>query len=198
MLDVRPIKYMGIKAINTATGIVIIGMIAFIPMYFMGLTSNIASLGGIAISIGVLVDGAIVEVENAYKKLQLWLEGGCVGGYHKIRLDALKKGGPSVFFSLLVIAVAFMPIFTLVDQEGRLFKPLAYTKNLAMAIAAVLAITLDPAMRMMFARMDPIRFRPRWVSWIVNQIAVGTYYPEEKHPISQILFRIYEPACEFV
>jgi copper/silver efflux system protein len=172
--------------------------LAFIPMYAMGVTSNIMSLAGIAISIGVLVDGAIVEVENAYKKLQLWEEGGRQGDFHAVRLNALKEVGPSVFFSLLVIAVAFMPVFTLVDQEGRLFKPLAYTKNLAMAIAAILAITLDPAMRMMFARMDPIRFRPRWLSWIANQVAVGTYYPEEKHPISVILFRIYEPACRFV
>ena len=172
--------------------------LAFIPMYLMGISSNIMSLAGIAISIGVLVDGAIVEVENAYKKLQLWEAGGRQGDFHAVRLNALKEVGPSVFFSLLVIAVAFMPVFTLVDQEGRLFKPLAYTKNLAMAIAAILAITLDPAMRMMFARMDPIRFRPRWLSWIVNQAAVGTYYPEEKHPISAILFRLYEPACRFV
>ena len=177
--------------------------LAFIPMYLMGVSSNIMSLAGIAISIGVLVDGAIVEVENAYKKLQLWQAGDPTrasrqGDFHTVRLNALKEVGPSVFFSLLVIAVAFMPVFTLVDQEGRLFKPLAYTKNLAMAIAAILAITLDPAMRMMFARMDPIRFRPRWLSWIANQVAVGTYYPEEKHPISVILFRIYEPACRFV
>ena len=173
-------------------------VLAFIPMYMMGLTSNIMSLAGIAISIGVLVDGAIVEVENAYKKLQLWEEGGRKGDFHVIRLNALKEVGPSVFFSLLVIAVAFMPVFTLVDQEGRLFKPLAYTKNLAMAIAAILAITLDPAMRMMFARMDPIKFRPRWLAWITTQVAVGTYYPEEKHPISRILFRIYEPPCRLV
>jgi Cu(I)/Ag(I) efflux system membrane protein CusA/SilA len=172
--------------------------LAFIPMYAMGVSCNIMSLAGIAISIGVLVDGAIVEVENAYKKLQLWQEGGRHGDFHAVRLSALKEVGPSVFFSLLVIAVAFMPVFTLVDQEGRLFKPLAYTKNLAMAIAAILAITLDPAMRMMFARMDPFRLRPRWLSWLVNQVAVGTYYPEEKHPISVILFRLYEPACRFV
>ncbi len=173
-------------------------VLAFIPMYMMGVTSNIMSLAGIAISIGVLVDGAIVEVENAYKKLQLWQDGGRKGDFHEIRLNALKEVGPSVFFSLLVIAVAFMPVFTLVDQEGRLFKPLAYTKNLAMAIAAILAITLDPAMRMMFARMEPIRFRPRWLSWIASQAVVGTYYPEEKHPVSRILFRVYEPACRFV
>ena len=173
-------------------------VLAFIPMYFMGVTSNIMSLAGIAISIGVLVDGAIVEVENAYKKLQLWEAGGRVGDYHQIRLNALKEVGPSVFFSLLVIAVAFMPIFTLVDQEGRLFKPLAYTKNLAMAIAAILAITLDPAMRMLFTRMDPLRFRPRWLAWLTNKVVVGTYYPEERHPISRVLFAVYEPACNLV
>ena len=94
------------------------------------------SLAGIAISIGVLVDGAIVEVENAYNKLHLWEAGGRKGDFHEVRLEALKEVGPSVFFSLLVIAVAFLPIFALVDQEGRLFKPLAYSKNLAMAIAA--------------------------------------------------------------
>jgi len=173
-------------------------VLAFIPMYFMGVTSNIMSLAGIAISIGVLVDGAIVEVENAYKKLQLWEAGGRVGDYHQVRLNALKEVGPSVFFSLLVIAVAFMPIFTLVDQEGRLFKPLAYTKNLAMAIAAVLAITLDPAMRMLFTRMDPMRFRPRWLAWLTHKVVVGTYYPEERHPISRVLFAVYEPACNLV
>jgi Cu(I)/Ag(I) efflux system membrane protein CusA/SilA len=156
------------------------------------------SLAGIAIAIGVLCDGAIVEVENAYKKLQLWIAGGRVGDFHIIRLNALKEVGPSVFFSLLVIAVAFMPIFTLVDQEGRLFKPLAFTKNLAMAIAAILAITLDPAIRMLFARMDFVHFRPKWLSWLFNQVTVGKYYPEEQHPISKILFRIYEPVCRFV
>jgi Cu(I)/Ag(I) efflux system membrane protein CusA/SilA len=173
-------------------------VLAFIPMYFMGVTSNIMSLAGIAISIGILVDGAIVEVENAYKKLQLWEAGGRVGDYHLVRLNALKEVGPSVFFSLLVIAVAFLPIFTLVDQEGRLFKPLAYTKNLAMAIAAILAITLDPALRMLFTRMDPMHFRPRWLAWLSHKVVVGTYYPEERHPVSRILFAIYEPACNFV
>lgn len=173
-------------------------LLAFIPMYFMGVTSNIMSIAGIAISIGVLVDGAIVEVENAYKRLEQWVEGGRQGDYHEVRLRALKEVGPSVFFSLLVIAIAFLPVFTLVDQEGRLFKPLAYTKNLAMAIAAVLAITLDPAMRMMFTRMDYKQFKPRWLSNIWNVATVGRYYPEEKHPISKVLFRIYEPACRWV
>ncbi|PJA14861.1 MAG: CusA/CzcA family heavy metal efflux RND transporter, partial [Elusimicrobia bacterium CG_4_10_14_0_2_um_filter_56_8] len=172
--------------------------LAFIPMYFMGISSNIMSLSGIAISIGVLVDGAIVEVENAYKKLELWNSGGRKGDFHTIRLEALQEVGPSVFFSLLVIAVAFLPIFTLVDQEGRLFKPLAYTKNLSMFMAAILAITLDPALRMMFARMDPFPIKPGWLGKAVNTVAVGTYYPEEKHPVSKALFAVYEPVCKFV
>ncbi len=173
-------------------------LLSFIPMFGLKLTSNIMSLSGIAISIGVLVDGAIVEVENAYKKLQLWESGGRKGDFHVVRLNALKEVGPSVFFSLLVIAVAFLPVFTLVDQEGRLFKPLAFSKNFAMAIAALLAITLDPAMRMLFTRMDYKHFRPRWLSNLFNTATVGKYYPEEKHPISKALFRVYEPACKFV
>jgi Cu(I)/Ag(I) efflux system membrane protein CusA/SilA len=173
-------------------------LLSFIPMFGLKLTSNIMSLSGIAISIGVLVDGAIVEVENAYKKLQLWEAGGRKGDFHVVRLNALKEVGPSVFFSLLVIAVAFIPVFALVDQEGRLFKPLAFSKNFAMAIAALLAITLDPAMRMLFTRMDYKHFKPRWLSNLFNTVTVGKYYPEEKHPISKVLFRIYEPACKFV
>ena len=207
--------------------------LAFIPLYFMGVTSNIMSLAGIAISIGVLVDGAIVEVENAYKRLEQWIEGGKKGDFHVIRLHALQEVGPSVFFSLLVIAVAFLPVFTLVDQEGRLFKPLAYSKTLAMAMAAILAVTLDPALRMLFTRMDPFpsfRRKPesitsRWTPGlhgsgdparrmfggpasagvtvvnalirIWNTITVGRYYPEEQHPISRLLFRLYEPACRW-
>src|SRR5512138_1860418 len=172
--------------------------LAFIPMYAMGLNANLMSLAGIAISIGVLVDGAIVEVENAYNKIHHWIQDGKKGDFHHVRLDALLEVGPGVFFSLLVIAVAFMPVFTLVDQEGRLFRPLAYSKNLAMAIAAFLAITLDPAMRMMFARVDEFRLKPRWLSWFANATLVGTYHSEEGHPISRLLHRIYEPPCRLV
>jgi Cu(I)/Ag(I) efflux system membrane protein CusA/SilA len=173
-------------------------LLAFIPLYFMGITTNIMSLSGIAISIGVLVDGAIVEVENAYKKLEQWIAEGRQGDFHEVRLNALKEVGPSVFFSLLVITVSFLPIFTLIDQEGRLFKPLAVSKTMTMALAAILALTLDPALRMMFSRMEPFRFKPRWASKVATQVAVGTYYPEEKHPISRVLFRIYEPVVHFV
>ncbi len=173
-------------------------LLSFIPLYYLGVTVNIMSLAGIAISIGVLVDGAIVEVENAYNKLYHWQAEGRKGDFHEVRLEALKEVGPSVFFSLLVIAVAFLPIFALVEQEGRLFKPLAISKNLAMAIAAVLAVTLDPAMRMLFTRMDPFTFRPRWLAWLCTKFAVGTYYPEERHPISRVIHFFYEPACRFV
>ena len=189
-------------------------LLSFIPFYGLKLTSNIMSLSGIAISIGVLVDGAIVMVENAYKRMEEWIINGRKGDYHAILLTAIKEIGPSVFFSLLVIAVAFMPIFTLIDQEGRLFKPLAWAKNLAMAIAAILAITLDPAIRMLFVRMETIQIRWPWnlrkkknesftkaeqlASKVANTLTVGTYYPEEKHPISKVLFRFYEPACRFV
>src|SRR5262249_40233769 len=87
--------------------------------------------------------------------------------------------------------------FTLVDQEGRLFKPLAYTKTFAMAIAAFLAVTLDPALRMLFTRMDPFRFKPAWLASWATTFAVGRYYPEEQHPISKRLFRVYEPVCRW-
>jgi Cu(I)/Ag(I) efflux system membrane protein CusA/SilA len=173
-------------------------ILAFIPMKLMGMNANLMSLAGIAISIGVLVDGAIVEVENAYNKIHHWIKDGKQGDFHQVRLEALMEVGPGVFFSLLVIAVAFMPVFTLVDQEGRLFRPLAVSKNLAMAIAAVLAITLDPAMRMMFARIEPYRFRPRFLAWIATQVIVGKYYSEERHPISRLLHALYERPCRFV
>lgn len=172
-------------------------LISFIPLNLFGVSSNLMSLAGIAISIGVLVDGAIVEVENAYKKLEEWQRSGMKEDYHKVRLEALLEVGPSVFFSLLVVAVAFLPIFTLVDQEGRLFKPLAYSKNLAMAVAAFLAITVDPAMRMLFTRMQPYQLRNARLTKIVNTLAVGKYHAEENHPISKRLIALYAPVCRY-
>ncbi|MEO7795242.1 MAG: CusA/CzcA family heavy metal efflux RND transporter, partial [Thermoanaerobaculia bacterium] len=173
-------------------------LLSFIPLYLLGISVNIMTLAGIAISIGVLVDGAIVEVENAYNKLHLWEADGRKGDFHAVRLAALQEVGPSVFFSLLVIGVAFLPIFALVDQEGRLFGPLAWSKNLVMVIAALLAVTLDPALRMLFARMDPFTFRPRFLARFASTLLVGRYYAEERHPVSRIVHRIYEPACRFV
>ncbi len=173
-------------------------LLSFIPLYLLHVPANLMSLSGIAISIGVLVDGAIVEVENAYRKIQKWQENGSQGDFGLVRLHALQEVGPSVFFSLLVIAVAFLPVFTLVDQEGRLFRPLALSKNLAMAIAAILAVTLDPAMRMLLSRATPYSFRPRPVAWLCNRVLVGTYHREENHPVSRLLFRLYEPVCRLL
>ena len=173
-------------------------ILSFIPMHLMGLTANIMSLGGIAIAIGAMVDAAIVVVEQTHKKLERWDAEGRPGNYKDVVIGAVKEvGGPS-FFALLVIAVSFMPVFTLTGMEGRLFRPLAFTKNFSMAIAAVLAITLDPAIRLLFTHMDPYDFRPRFLCRIVNALLVGRIHCEEKHPISRPLMRIYHPVCEFV
>jgi len=171
-------------------------IIAFIPMKMMGLTSNIMSLGGIAIAVGAMVDAAIVVVEQTHKKLEEWERTGRKQDYHRVVIDAVKEvGGPS-FFALLVIAVAFLPVLTLEAQEGRLFKPLAYTKTFSMIIAAVLAITLDPAMRLLFTHMKNYEFRPRWLARVTNAVLVGTIHSEETHPISKILIKLYAPVCE--
>ena len=172
-------------------------IIAFVPMKMMGVSANIMSLGGIAIAIGAMVDAAIVVVEQTHKHLEEWQRTGRKKDYHRVVIDAVKEvGGPS-FFALLVIAVAFLPVLTLEAQEGRLFKPLAYTKNLSMIIAAVLAITLDPAMRLLFTHMDNFQFRPRWLARVVNAVLVGKIHSEEHHPISRILMRIYDPICRW-
>jgi Cu(I)/Ag(I) efflux system membrane protein CusA/SilA len=173
-------------------------LLAFIPMHSMQLTANIMSLGGIAVAIGAMVDAAIVVVEQTHKKLELWEIEGRPGDYREVIIRAVKEvGGPS-FFALLVIAISFMPVFTLEAQEGRLFKPLAFTKNFAMAIAAVLAITLDPAMRIVFTHMKNFSFRPRWLARGVNAIVVGKIRSEENHPISRPLMKLYHPVVEFV
>jgi copper/silver efflux system protein len=173
-------------------------VIAFIPMKILGINANIMSLGGIAIAIGALVDAAVVVVENAHKKLEVWEAEGKKGDYKEVLIKAIQEVGRPSFFSLMVIAIAFMPIFALEAQEGRLFKPLAFTKNFAMAIAAVLAVTLDPALRLLFTRMKEYRFRPRWLAKITNAVVVGKMYPEEKHPISKILFKLYTRPAKFV
>jgi len=169
-------------------------LIAFVPMRAMGMSSNIMSLGGIAIAVGAMVDAAIVVVEQTHKKLEGAHPSWTKSDYQHAIVDAVKEvGGPS-FFALLVIAVSFLPVLTLEAQEGRLFKPLAYTKNFTMIVAAVLALTLDPAMRLLFFRKDGFRLRPRWFATIVNGILVGTIHSEDKHPISRVLMRLYEPV----
>jgi Cu(I)/Ag(I) efflux system membrane protein CusA/SilA len=172
-------------------------LIAFIPFRAMGLTANIMSLGGIAIAIGAMVDAAIVVVEQAHKKLEIWEANGRKGDYREVVIQAVKEVGGTSFFALLVIAVSFIPVLALEAQEGRLFKPLAYTKNLAMIVAAVLAITLDPALRLCFTHLKNFEFRPRWLARAANAILVGRVRSEDKHPISRGLIRVYEPACRW-
>ncbi len=172
-------------------------LLSFIPFRMMGVTANIMSLGGIAIAIGALVDAAIVVVEQTHKSLEQWERTGRKEDYKTVVVQAVKQvGGPS-FFALLVIAVSFLPVLALEGQEGRLFKPLAYTKNLSMIIAAVLAITLDPALRLLLTHMKNFNFQPAWLCKATNAVVVGTIHSEEKHPISRVLIRLYEPVASW-
>ena len=200
-------------------------ILSFIPMKLFGINANIMSLGGIAVAIGALVDAAVVVVENAHKKLEVWEHEGKKGDYKEVLITAIQEVGRPSFFSLMVIAISFMPIFALEAQEGRLFRPLAFTKNFAMAIAAVLAITLDPAIRLLFIRMKEFKFMRRegelredgtrvtysrnplaafgrlfvrGAEKVTNGVLVGKMYPEERHPISKILFRVYGPPAHWV
>ena len=173
-------------------------LFSFIPMHALGLSANIMSLGGLAIAIGAMVDASIVVVEQTHKKLEHWQAEGRPGDYKEVIIGAIKEvGGPS-FFALLVIAVSFLPVFTLEAQEGRLFKPLAFTKNFSMAIAAILAVTLVPPLLLLFIRLKKFEFRPSWLAKVVNAIAVGEIHSEENHPISRPLMKIYHPVIEFV
>jgi Cu(I)/Ag(I) efflux system membrane protein CusA/SilA len=172
-------------------------LLSFIPFKMMGITANIMSLGGIAIAVGAMVDAAIVVVEQTHKKLEEWKQTGSKEDYRTVVIDAIKQvAGPS-FFALLVIAVSFLPVLTLEAQEGRLFKPLAYTKTLSMIVAALLAITLDPVLRVSFTHLRNFNFRPLWLCRTANALLVGTIHSEEKHPISRFLIRLYEPVASW-
>jgi copper/silver efflux system protein len=150
-------------------------IISFICMYYLGVTSNIMSLSGIAIAIGAMVDASIIMVENAHKKLEDWEEKGRPGSRTEVITEAAKEVGPSLFFALLVISVGFLPVFTLQAQAGRLFKPLAYTKTFAMLFSSFLAVTLTPVLMTVFIR--------------------GKIRHEDKNPISIVLRKIYEPVA---
>jgi len=151
-------------------------LIAFIPFQAFGFSANIMSLGGIAIAVGALVDASIVVVEQTHKKLEIWNRSGRHEDHESVIVSAVKEvGGPS-FFALLVIGVSFLPVLTLEAEEGRLFTPLAYTKTLCMVVAAILAVTLDPALRLLVMRFGRVR-------------------AEETHPVSRVLIRMYEPIA---
>jgi len=153
-------------------------IISFIAMYFLNLTTNIMSLGGIAIAIGAMVDAAIIMVENAHKRLEIWEEAGRPGNRTQILIEAAKEVGKPLFFSLLIITVSFLPIFTLEAQEGRLFKPLAFTKTFAMFFAAFLSITLAPVLMVLLIR--------------------GRIRPEARNPVNRLLIALYMPAIHWV
>jgi copper/silver efflux system protein len=173
-------------------------IISFIPMFGMNITANIMSLAGIAIAIGAMVDASIVVVEQTHKKLEQWEAAGRPGDFKDVVIGAAKEVGVPSFFSLLVIAVSFTPIFALEAQEGRLFKPLAFTKNLAMAAAALLSITLVPAIILLLIRAKKFDFRPRWLSKLVNLILAGKIHKEEDHPVSRLLRKLYHPVVSSV
>jgi Cu(I)/Ag(I) efflux system membrane protein CusA/SilA len=148
-------------------------LIAYLCMHLLGLSSNVMSLGGIAIAIGAMVDAAIVMIENAHKRLERAPPG---KSRSEVLIEAAIEVGPALFFSLLIITVSFLPIFSLEAQEGRLFKPLAFTKTFAMAAAALLSVTLVPALMILFVR--------------------GRIMPEHKNPLNRLLISIYRPVIQ--
>jgi len=150
-------------------------LIAFIVMHILGITSNIMSLGGIAIAIGAMVDAAIVMIENGHKRLERAPHG--ASRSHTL-IEAATQVGPALFFSLLVITVSFLPVFTLEAQEGRMFKPLVYTYTFSLAGAALLSVTLVPVLMMLLVR--------------------GRIMPERKNPLNRLLHWLYQPIIDIV
>jgi Cu(I)/Ag(I) efflux system membrane protein CusA/SilA len=169
-------------------------LIAFIPLRFMGISVNVMSLAGVAIAFGELIDASIVVVEQTHKKLEQWEKDGGRRTHRDVVLSAVKEVAGPTFFALLVIAISFLPVLTLEGQEGRMFRPLAYAKTISMIVAAVLAITLDPALRLLLTRVERFNFRPTWLCKVTNALVVGRIRPEQNNPISRALMRLYEPA----
>ena len=150
-------------------------LMAIAAMHALGVSSNIMSLGGIAIAVGAMVDAAIVMIENAHKRLE---RAGPDVPRHKVLIDAAVEVGPALFFSLLVITVSFLPVFALEAQEGRMFQPLAFTKTFAMAAAAILSVTLVPVLMLLFVR--------------------GRILPEHRNPLNRLLIWVYRPLIRIV
>jgi Cu(I)/Ag(I) efflux system membrane protein CusA/SilA len=169
-------------------------LVSFIPLRLMGISANVMSLAGIAIAFGELIDASIVVVEQSHKRLEQWEKAGCPGRQSDVVLGAIKEVAGPIVFSLLVLAVSVLPVFVLESQEGRMFTPLAYTKFLAMMVAAVMAVTLDPALRLLLAEIRRFNFRPDWLCRWTNTLLVGRVRPEEQHPISSFMMGIYEPV----
>ncbi len=172
-------------------------LLSFIPLRLMGISINVMSMAGIAIAFGELIDASIVVAEQTHKKLEKWEQAGRPGKHRDVVLLAVKEVAGPTFFALLVIAVAFLPVLTLQGEEGRMFGPLAYAKTLAMGMAALLAITLDPALRLLITRVKRFDFEPAWLCRITNTLLVGRIQQEDKHPLSRFLIRLYEPAVSW-
>jgi Cu(I)/Ag(I) efflux system membrane protein CusA/SilA len=153
-------------------------LLAFVPMFYQHLTANIMSLGGVAVAIGAMVDASIIIIENIHKKLGEWDQSGQPGARREVITRAMQEVGPTVFFSLLVITVSFLPVFTLEATEGRLFKPLAFTKTYSIGFASILAITLTPALAVLLIR--------------------GHVSDESHHPVNRWLTAAYTPVVRFV
>ncbi len=153
-------------------------LMAFIPMFHQHLTANIMSLGGIAVAIGAMVDASIIIIENIHKQLGEWEAGGRIEKRLDVIIGAMQEVGPSIFFSLLVITVSFLPVFTLEATEGRLFKPLAFTKTYSIGFASILAVTLTPALAALVIR--------------------GKVHDEAKNPLNRWLMAAYAPVVRFV
>ena len=185
------------SAIIPAITIPVAVLISFLPFHLLGFSANIMSLGGLAIAVGALVDAAIVVVEQVHKNLEIWERDGRREPHLQVVVDSIKQVARPAFYSLIIIAVSFIPILTLEAQEGRLFRPLAYTKTLAMLVAAVLVLTLDPALRVTFIRWKRFVFKPAWLARLLNGTLIGKIHPESQHPISSRLIRWYGPVLEF-
>uniref|UniRef100_UPI00262810F1 efflux RND transporter permease subunit n=1 Tax=uncultured Zoogloea sp. TaxID=160237 RepID=UPI00262810F1 len=153
-------------------------LMAFIAMRLLGMNSNLMSLGGIAIAIGAMIDAAIVMIENAHKHLERLPDGHTTADRAEAMLAACREVGPALFFSLLIITVSFLPVFSLEGQEGRLFSPLAWTKTFSMASAALLSVTLVPVLMLLFIR--------------------GRIVPEAQNPVNRVLIRLYRPIIRGV
>jgi Cu(I)/Ag(I) efflux system membrane protein CusA/SilA len=153
-------------------------LLAFVPMFYQHLTANIMSLGGVAVAIGAMVDASIIIIENIHRKLAEWDQAGQPGARSEVITRAMQEVGPSIFFSLLVITVSFLPVFTLEATEGRLFKPLAFTKTYSIGFASILAITLTPALAVLLIR--------------------GHVMDESRHPVNRWLTAAYTPVVRFV
>jgi Cu(I)/Ag(I) efflux system membrane protein CusA/SilA len=150
-------------------------LIAMTLLHLLGLSSNIMSLGGIAIALGAMVDAAIVMIENAHKRLE---QAGPDASRVQVLTEAAVEVGPALFFSLAIITVSFLPVFTLEDQEGRMFRPLAFTKTFAMAAGALLSVTLVPVLMLLFVR--------------------GRILPERRNPVNRLLIWLYRPLIAVV